>query len=87
METTRRTANDAPAAYHVCRGRFFINDEKVPVNPRILRIGLVAAGLDGDEACGPITEQDARRILHMERAWLLAGLTRELHRNPPGRAA
>lgn len=86
MRTTNRATRKA-AAYHVCGGRFFVNDEKIPVNPRILRIGLAAAGLDGDDPCGPISEHDARRILHMERAWLLDGLTRELHRNPPGRAA
>lgn len=87
MNTRTRTTTATPAAYHVCRGRFFVNDEKVPVNSRILRIGLIAAGLDADSVCGPISEQDARRILHMERAWLIAGLTQELHRNPPGRAA
>lgn len=85
MNTTRRLTKTP--AYHVCGGGFFVNDEKVPINPRILKIGLAAAGIAGDDPCGPITEQDARRILHMERAWLLAGLTRELVRHTPGRAA
>ncbi len=76
-----------PAAYHVCEGKFFVNDERVPVHPRILRIGLAAAGLEAEKACAPIGERDARRILHMERAWLLSGLAMELRRTPPGRAA
>ena len=86
MNTTRRFAK-APAEYRVCHGRLFVNEEIVPVNHRILKIGLLAAGLTGDEACEPISEETARRILHMERSWLLAGLTAELRRTTPGRTA
>ena len=75
------------AKYRVCKGKLYVNDEKVPVNHRILKIGLLAAGLDAVEACGTISVEDAQRILHMERAWLLAGLTEELRRSQPGRAA
>ena len=86
MATTRRDLAARPE-YRVCKGNLFVNDEKVPVNHRILKIGLLAAGLDADEACGPLSKEDAERILHMERSWLLAGLTEELRRNTPGRAA
>ena len=72
MGTTRK-------AYRVCGGRLFVNDEAVPVNHRILKIGLAAAGLEKD-ACAPLFEAEAKRILHMERAWLLAGLAAELGR-------
>lgn len=73
MGTTQRPA------YRVCGGRLFVNDEEVPVNHRILKIGLAAAGLEKD-ACAALFEDDARRILHMERSWLLAGLAAELGR-------
>jgi hypothetical protein len=86
MQKTQPAAA-TPAAYRVCEGKFFVNDERIPVHPRILRIGIVAAGLDAEHACAPIGERDARRILHMERAWLLTGLALELRRTPPGRAA
>lgn len=86
MATTRRDLTARPA-YRVCKGKLFVNDEKVPVNHRILKIGLLAAGMDAAEACGPLSEEDAERILHMERSWLLSGLAEELRRNPPGRAA
>jgi hypothetical protein len=86
MATTRQDLAARPA-YRVCKGKLFVNDEKVPVNHRILKIGLLAAGMDVEEACGPLSEEDAERILHMERSWLLAGLTAELRRNQPGRAA
>ena len=43
--------------------------------------------MDADEACGRLGEADAERILHMERSWLLAGLTAELRRHQSGRAA
>lgn len=66
-------------AYRVCGGRLFVNDEAVPVNHRILKIGLAAAGLEPQD-CAPLLEAEAKRILHMERAWLLAGLTAELGR-------
>lgn len=86
MQTTRRFKK-AGAAYRVCHGRLFVNDEPVPVNHRILKIGLLAAGLDGDDPCGTIAEADAERILHMERSWLLNGLAEELRRGTPERAA
>jgi hypothetical protein len=86
MATTQK-ANATRGAYRVCKGKFYVNDEKVAVNHRILKIGLLAAGLDADEACGPLSDEDARRILHMERSWLLAGLSAELRRSQPGRAA
>lgn len=65
--------------YRVCQGEFFVNDERIPVNGKVLKIGLAAAGLDS-AACGTLGERDARRILHLERALLLSGLTRELRR-------
>jgi hypothetical protein len=74
-------------AYRVCYGRLFVNDEPVPVNHRILRIGLVAAGLEEQEPCSDLAEEAAARILHMERAYLLAGLTQELRRGFSGQAA
>lgn len=86
MATTRRDLATRPV-YRVCKGKLFVNDETIPVNHRILKIGLLAAGMDAAEACGPLTDEDAERILHMERAWLLAGLTAELRRHLPGRAA
>lgn len=86
MHTTRRDAR-ARADYQVCGGRLFVNEEPVPVNHRILKIGLIAAGVSGDEPCGGISEEAARRILHMERAYSLAGLAAELRRDTPGRAA
>jgi hypothetical protein len=63
--------------YRVCKGEFFVNDERIPVNGKVLKIGLAAAGLDSG-ACGTLGERDARRILRLERALLLSGLTREL---------
>lgn len=75
------------AAYRVSRGRLFVNDEHVPVNPRILRIGLVAAGLGADGEIGTLSEEAAGRILHMERAYLLSELGRAIRSNLPGRAA
>jgi hypothetical protein len=86
MNTTRRYAK-TPADYRVCHGKLFVNEEYVPVNHRVLKIGLTAAGLSGAEPCEPISEEAARRILHMERAFLLAGLTAELRGGNPGRAA
>lgn len=65
--------------YRVCQGEFFVNDERIPVNGKVLKIGLAAAGLDSG-ACSALRERDARRILHLERALLLSGLTRELRR-------
>lgn len=65
--------------YRVCKGAFFVNDERIPVNGKVLKIGLAAAGLE-PAACGSLGERDARRILHLERALLLSGLTRELRR-------
>ena len=65
--------------YRVCKGEFFVNDERVAVNGKVLKIGLAAAGLDW-AACGSLEERDARRILHLERALLLSGLTQELRR-------
>jgi len=65
--------------YRVCKGEFFVNDERIPVNGKVLKIGLAAAGLDS-AACGSLGERDARRILHLERALLLSGLTQELRR-------
>lgn len=73
--------------YRVCHGELFVNDERVPVHGRVLKIGLAAAGL-GSDACGPLGEREARRILHLERSLLLAGLARELRRViAPDRAA
>ena len=69
-------------SYRVCRGGLFLNDEPVPVHRRILKIGLVAAGM-GEDACEPLSDRDARRILHLERSLLIAGLAEELR----GRAA
>lgn len=86
MTTTRRTAK-ARAAYRICNGRLFVNEEHIPVNHRVLKIGLLAAGLDGPDPCGDLSETAARRILHMERNFLLAGLTEELRRSGPGQAA
>lgn len=63
--------------YRVCKGTLLVNDEPVPVNGKVLKIGLAAAGLD-PSACGPLGEREARRILHLERSLLLSGLTREL---------
>ncbi len=75
------------AEYRVCRGALFVNDERVPVNGRILKIGLVAAGLE-PSACDRLDEKEARRILHLERSFLLSGLARELRRAfAPDRAA
>jgi hypothetical protein len=65
--------------YRVCKGTFLVNGERIPVNGKVLKIGLAAAGLD-EAACGPLGERDARRILHLERSLLLSGLTRELRR-------
>lgn len=65
--------------YRVCKGTLLVNDEPVPVNGKVLKIGLAAAGLDLT-ACGPLNEREARRILHLERSLLLSGLARELRR-------
>lgn len=65
--------------YRVCRGAMFVNGERVPVNGRVLKIGLAAAGLE-TTACGRLGEREARRILHLERSLLLSGLARELRR-------
>ena len=86
MNTTTRRFGKSRAEYRVCHGRLFVNDEYVPVNHRVLKIGLTAAGLSGDEPCEPISEETAQRILHMERNFLLAGLAAELRRGT-GRAA
>lgn len=66
--------------YRVCKGSFFVNDERIPVNGKVLKIGLAAAGLE-PAACGSLKERDARRILHLERALLLSGLILELRRS------
>ena len=79
--------NTTHGEYRVCHGKLFVNDEYVPVTHRVLKIGLMAAGMTGDEPCEPISEAAARRIFHMERAFLLAGLAEELRRDTPGRAA
>ena len=65
--------------YRVCQGAFFVNGERIPVNGRVLKIGLAAAGLEA-VACGNLGEREARRILHLERSLLLAGLAQELRR-------
>ena len=65
--------------YRVCKGEFFVNDERIPVNGKVLKIGLAAAGLEA-AACGSLGERDARRILHLERSLLLSGLALELRR-------
>lgn len=65
--------------YHVCKGTLLVNDEPVPVNGKVLKIGLAAAGLDLS-ACGPLGEREARRILQLERSLLLSGLAKELRR-------
>jgi len=65
--------------YRVCQGAFFVNGERVPVNGRVLKIGLAAAGLEA-AACGSLGEREARRILHLERSLLLSGLAQELRR-------
>ena len=65
--------------YRVCKGEFFVNEERIPVNGKVLKIALAAAGLE-PAACGSLGERDARRILHLERALLLSGLTQELRR-------
>lgn len=83
MDTNQTPAPD----FRVCRGTLFVNDEVVPVTRRIVRIGLAAAGLDADDACGPISADAARRILHMERAFLLDNLKNELRRGLTGHAA
>lgn len=65
--------------YRVCEGTLLVNDEPVPVNGKVLKIGLAAAGLDLS-ACGPLGEREARRILRLERSLLLSGLATELRR-------
>ena len=65
--------------YRVCRGGFFVNGELVPVHRRVLRIGLAAAGLQED-ACEPLSDRAAGRILQLERSLLIAGLAEELRR-------
>ena len=65
--------------YLVCRGALFVNGERVPVDKRVLRIGLAAAGLETTD-CGRLGDRAARRILHLERSLLLDGLARELSR-------
>ena len=73
--------------YRVCGGDLFVNDERVPVHRRILKIGLAAAGLETD-ACETLSERAARRILHLERSLLVSGLAEELRRAlGTGRAA
>jgi hypothetical protein len=67
------------SAYRVCQGTLFVNDEPLPINGKVLKIGLAAAGLEAG-ACGPLREREARRILHLERSLLLSGLARELRR-------
>jgi hypothetical protein len=75
------------AEYRVCEGSLFVNGERVPVHRRILKIGLAAAGLETD-ACKPLSDHAARRILHLERSLLVAELTDEIRRAlGPGRAA
>jgi hypothetical protein len=39
--------------YRVCNGTLLVNGEAVPVNGKVLKIGLAAAGLD-EAACGPL---------------------------------
>jgi hypothetical protein len=67
------------SAYRVCQGTLFVNDEPLPINGKVLKIGLAAAGLDVAD-CGPLGEREARRILHLERSLLLSGLAKELRR-------
>jgi hypothetical protein len=68
------------SAYRVCHGKFFVNDEPLPINGKVLKIGLAAAGLEAT-ACGSLGEREARRILHLERSLLLSGLAQELRRS------
>ncbi len=73
--------------YRVCEGDLLVNGERIPAHRRILKIGLIAAGVDAG-ACGPLSETAARRILHLERSLLLARLGEELRRSlETGRAA
>ncbi len=73
--------------YRVCKGDLYVNGERVPVHRRVVKIGLAAAGLEKD-ACEPLSDRAARRILHLERSLLVAGLAEELRRVlGPGRAA
>ena len=65
--------------YRVCEGALLVNGERIPVNGKVLKIGLAAAGLEAG-ACGPLHERAARRILHLERSLLLSGLAPELRR-------
>ena len=67
-------------AYRVCQGTLFVNDEPLPINGKVLKIGLAAAGLEAT-ACGSLGERAARRILHLERSLLLSGLVQELRRS------
>lgn len=73
-------------AYRLCRGRLFVNDEPVPLDRRVLNVGLAAAGLAPD-SCGFLSERDMDRILHLERTYPLARLAEALRAEPPGRAA
>jgi hypothetical protein len=65
--------------YRVCKGHLFVNGERVPVNRRVLKIGLAAAGLEA-EACETLNDREARRILHLERSLLVSSLAEEIGR-------
>lgn len=67
------------SAYRVCRGTLFVNDEPLPINGKVLKIGLAAAGLEAT-ACGSLGEREARRILQLERSLQISALAQELRR-------
>lgn len=76
-------SDNHPARYRVCGGRFFVNGEPVPMDPRVLKIGVIAAGLDVGDPCVALSDHAARLILHMERSAMLAELADVLRDPPP----
>ncbi len=79
MTRVRRRKSELET-FRVCGGKFFVERQPVAVHDRVLKIGLLAAGLDAATLCGEVGPAVGRRILHMERSLLMADLEAQLKR-------